>query len=300
MSGLREGARRVRVPATSANLGPGFDTLGIALALYDEVTARVQHGGVVIEVTGEGADDVPRDESHLVLRAMRRTFAELGAEPPGLWLGCTNAIPHTRGLGSSAAAIVAGILLARGLVVDVEQQLDQADVLALAADLEGHADNVAACLLGGFTIAWTDDGRARAVRRDPHPDVTPVVLIPPTSASTAVARGILPATVPHRDAAFNASRAALLATALTSDPDALLPATQDRLHQGYRASTMPVTAALVEALRTAGHPAVVSGAGPTVLVLARGEQEVEQVSRNAPEGWRVLRLQPDSAGAQLR
>lgn len=290
---------QVRVPGTSANLGPGFDTFGLALSLYDEVAAQVEPAGVVIEVAGEGADDVPRDESHLVLRAMRRTFTELGAEPSGLRLTCTNAIPHARGLGSSAAAIVAGILLARSLVRDGTERMDRADVLALAAELEGHADNVAACLLGGFTLAWPERGRARAMRREVHPDVAPVLFVPATSASTVLGRGILPATVPHADAAFNAARAALLATALTTAPDLLLPATEDRLHQHYRASMMAPSAALVAALRAAGHPAVVSGAGPTVLVLARGEREVEEVTGAAAEGWRVLRLQPDTSGAQL-
>jgi homoserine kinase len=302
---------RVRVPATSANLGPGFDTLGLALALHDEVTARVEPTGVVIEVTGEGASEVPRDESHLVLRAMRRTFADLSVAPAGLWLSCRNTIPHARGLGSSAAAIVAGIVLARGLVRDGDERMSRTDVLALAAELEGHADNVAACLLGGLTVAWSEgesEGefereperqRARAVRRDLHPDVSPVVFVPPTTASTSVARGMLPAAVPHRDAAFTAARAALLVTALTAEPHLLFPATEDRLHQSYRAPAAPAGAALMAQLRASGHAAVVSGAGPTVLVLARSEREVEQVSAAAPEGWRVLPLRPDLAGAQL-
>jgi homoserine kinase len=297
--GLLSTVARVRVPATSANLGPGFDTLALALSLYDEVAAQVQHGGVVIEVTGEGADDVPRDESHLVVRAMRQTFAQLNVDAPGLWLSCTNAIPHARGLGSSAAAIVAGILLARALLTDGTGRMSRADVLSLAAEIEGHADNVAACVLGGFTIAWSEGGRARAVRREVAADITPVAVIPATSASTVLARGILPATVLHADAAFNAARTALLATALTGESDALLPGTEDRLHQSYRASAMAATAALVQQLRAAGLPAVVSGAGPTVLVLARGEREVEAVRVAAPEGWRVRQLRPDPAGAQI-
>jgi homoserine kinase len=230
---------------------------------------------------------------------MLRTFSELGAEPPGLRLTCTNAIPHARGLGSSAAAIVAGTLLARALVRDGAERMGRDELLALAAEVEGHADNVAACLLGGFTIAWTEDGRARAVRHEVDSKITPVALVPPTSASTAFARGILPATVVHADAAFNAARSALLATALTGAPEVLLPATEDRLHQSYRAPAMAATATLVAELRTRGHAAVVSGAGPTVLVLARGEREVEAVRLTAPEGWRALQLRPDTAGAQL-
>jgi homoserine kinase len=234
---------------------------------------------------------------------MRRTFGDLSVDPPGLRLSCRNAIPHARGLGSSAAAIVAGILLARGLVRDGEERMSGADTLALAAQLEGHADNVAACLLGGLTVAWlegeSDGKRARAVRRDLHPDISPVALVPPTSASTEVARGMLPTVVPHPDAAFTAARAALLVVALTSDPDLLLPATEDRLHQSYRAPAAPASAALMAQLREAGHPAVVSGAGPTVLVLARSQDEVEQVTAVAPEGWRALPLPPDPAGGQL-
>jgi homoserine kinase len=292
------GAVRVRVPATSANLGPGFDTLGLALAWYDEVSARVSDGGVRIEIRGEGSDGVPRDESHLVVRAMRAAFAALGVEPAGVLLDCQNAIPHGRGLGSSAAAIVAGILLARGLVADGQLRLPGPDVLALAGELEGHPDNVAPCLLGGLTIAWLHGG-ARAVRRDVDPAVVPVALVPPFTASTEQARGLLPATVPHVDAAFSAGRAALLVAALTGTPQALLDATEDRLHQGYRAPAMPQTAGLVAQLRADGFPAVVSGAGPTVLVLARGAVEASAVLAQAPPGWSARRLAVDAAGACL-
>jgi homoserine kinase len=289
---------RVRVPATCANLGPGFDALGLALALHDEVTAQVGGDGLSIEVRGEGSEAVTRDESHLVVRAMRRTFSVLDAEPAGLVLDCTNRIPHSRGLGSSAAAIIAGILLARSLVRDGLDRLSDGEVLGLASDIEGHPDNVAPCLLGGLTIAWMS-GSARAVRRDLDPAIVPVVLIPPFTASTELARSLLPVTVPHADAAFAAGRAALLVAALTGTPQALFDATEDRLHQSYRAPAMPDSARLVEKLRTAGLAAVISGAGPTVLVLARGQVEADSVVAEAPAGWRGLIVAVDAAGARL-
>ncbi|MDT4912129.1 MAG: homoserine kinase [Pseudonocardiales bacterium] len=288
----------MRVPATSANLGPGFDALGLALALHDEVSAQVIEDGLTVDVHGEGRDLVARDESHLVLRAMRRTFTVLGAEPGGLAIECHNRIPHSRGLGSSAAAIVAGILLARALVVDGAVRLPAGEVLALAADIEGHPDNVAPCLLGGLTIAWVR-GTARAVRRDVDPAIVPVVLIPPFTASTELARGLLPDTIPHADAAFAAGRSALLVAALTGTPQALLDATEDRLHQSYREPAMPDSASLVGELRSAGHAAVISGAGPTVLVLARGEVEAAEILAAGPAHWTGLVLPVDPAGAEL-
>lgn len=310
---------QARVPATSANLGPGFDALGLALAIYDDVTARVTDTpGLRIDVTGEGAPEVPRDESHLVVRAMRAGFDRLGAEPVGLELSCVNRIPHGRGLGSSAAAIVSGLVLARALVPAGQAEFGDAELLALAARIEGHPDNVAACLLGGLTIAWTpeaadqdranqdgaahdrsDRDGARAVRLEPGADMRPVVFIPATSASTELARAALPEGVPHADAAFNAARAALLVAALTGRPALLLPATQDRLHQPYRAGSMPESAALVAALRAGGFPAVVSGAGPSVLAFATAESQLTTLFGLRPEGWGVTRAEIDRAGATL-
>lgn len=292
------GPVRVRVPATSANLGPGFDALGLALSLHDEVVGRVVPDGLSVEVNGEG-ESVARDESHLVIRAMRHGFGALGVTPPGLALECVNRIPHSRGLGSSAAAIVAGILLARALVADGDVRMSDADVLALASGLEGHPDNVAPCLLGGLTVAWFEGGAAQAIRRDLDPTIVPVALVPPFTASTELARGLLPPTVPHADAAFAAGRAALLVAALTGTPQALLAATEDRLHQSYRAPAMPDTARLVARLRANGHPAVVSGAGPTVLVLARGDIEAERMLSAAPDGWTAVALRVDPTGACL-
>lgn len=297
-AGFVDTAVRVRVPATSANLGPGYDALGLALGLHDAVSAQCAEGGVQIEVHGEGAADVPRDESHLIVRAMHRTFAVLSETPAGLRLECHNRIPHGRGLGSSAAAIVAGILLARALVCDGAQRLPDGEVLGLATELEGHPDNVAPCLLGGLTIAWVSH-TAHAVRRDLDPAIRPVLFVPPFTASTEQARGLLPATVPHPDASFAVGRAALLVAALTGTPQALLDATEDRLHQPYRAAAMPESAELVTRLRSAGHAAVISGAGPTVLVLARGDVEAERVLTQTPDGWACSALPVDTSGASL-
>ncbi|MFL6124100.1 homoserine kinase [Actinophytocola sp.] len=260
------GSVRVRVPASTANLGPGFDALGMALALHDTVEATVTSGGLKVEVIGEGADEVPADESHLVVRALRTAADALGVELPGLALSCQNVIPHARGLGSSAAAIVAGVAAAYGLA---GRPLDE-DALQLAAEFEGHADNVAASLFGGLVLAWSQGRRYRAVRLEPHPDVTPVVLVPDTYSATSVTRGLLPGNIPHKDAAFAAGRCALAVHALTARPDLLLPATEDRLHQDYRASAWPDTMRMVRELRANGVPATVSGAGPTVFALPPG------------------------------
>lgn len=308
---------RVRVPATSANLGPGFDTFGLALGLYDDVVVRVAESGLHVDIAGEGADDLPRDESHLLVRAMRSAFEVLGGQPRGLEVVCANRIPHGRGLGSSAAAICAGIVAARAVTIGGgERSLDtdpgKAALLELAAELEGHPDNVAACLLGGFTLAWTDDGTGgagpapgggpaasvRAVRLDPAEDVVPVVFVPGNPLSTAEARGLLPRTVPHADAALTAARAALFVEALTRRPELLLTATEDRLHQDYRAAAMPESTALVARLRADGVPAVISGAGPTVLAFAE-DGAAEKVARSAGDGWAANRLALDREGASV-
>jgi homoserine kinase len=294
---FRAGAVHVRVPATSANLGPGFDALGLALSLHDDVVARVADDGLLVDVAGEGEEGA-RDESHLVVRAMRAAFTRLGGQPYGLELSCANRIPHGRGLGSSAAAIVAGIVLARALVVGGDERLTDDGLLALAGEIEGHPDNIAACLLGGLTIAWTETS-ARAVRLDCDARIRPVTFVPPFAASTAAARGLLPATVSHHDAAFAAGRSALLVAALTGAPNALLAATEDRLHQQYRAPAMPQSAELVDTLRAQGVAAVISGAGPTVLALARDELEAKSVQTLAPAGWQATDMDVDTAGAHI-
>ncbi|MEV6103847.1 homoserine kinase [Streptomyces sp. NPDC051940] len=289
---------RVRVPATSANLGPGFDAFGLALGLYDDVVVRVAESGLDIDIAGEGADTLPRDESHLLVRAMRAAFELLGGQPRGLEIVCANRIPHGRGLGSSSAAICAGILAARAVTIGGAERLSDDAVLDLATELEGHPDNVAACLLGGFTIAWTDGGSAHAVRLDPAASVVPVVFVPGRPVLTEEARGLLPRTVPHADAAANAGRAALLVEALTRRPDLLLTATEDRLHQDYRSPAMPESISLVSRLRADGVPAVVSGAGPTVLALTT-EGSAEKTAESAGPGWAANQLTLDSDGAGI-
>ncbi len=196
--------------------------------------------GVLVEIAGEGEGRLPLDESHLVVRSMRAAFAEMGADVPGFVLRCTNAIPHGRGLGSSAAAIIGGIVLARAMVVDGRERMTDGDVLQLALRQESHPDNLAAALYGGFTVAWLeDDGFADAVRMDPHPDVHPVVLVPPTELQTTAARALLPAQVPFADATHNVSRSALLVHAMTVDPRRLMAATSDRLHQQCAVDRLP-------------------------------------------------------------
>ncbi|HEU5161230.1 MAG TPA: homoserine kinase [Streptosporangiaceae bacterium] len=336
-SGRRAGPVRVRVPATSANLGPGFDSLGLALTLYDEVEVEVTSDGVTIEVTGEGAEVADRGEHHLIVRSIRRAFAAIDAAaagsgaagsaaagsgaaretprpdatPPGLRLRCLNRIPHSRGLGSSAAAIVAGLLAARELHPYGEALDDQA-IFALATEIEGHPDNVAACLAGGLTIAWRTPDGPRLARVDVDMEV--VVFVPEQRVATERTRGLLPAVVPHADAAANAGRAALLIAALTAArppaagagpagglADALLAATEDKIHQDYRAPVMPATAALLGRLREKGIPAVLSGAGPAVLAFTTASQ-VDSIASEVGNGWhkRPLNVDPDGARVQPR
>jgi len=301
----------VRAPATSANLGPGFDALGLALTLHDAVEARVTGGGLAIDVSGEGSGTASAGERHLVVRAMRAAFGLLGGQPPGIALRCVNAIPHSRGLGSSAAAIVAGVLAARGLVTDGDAALPDEAVFRLAVDLEGHPDNVAACLVGGLTIAWMDRRPAgspavpRLAKLAVLNGIKPVVCVPRDVLSTETARRVLPETVPHGDAAANAGRSALLIAGLTSDPDVLFDATEDFLHQRYRAAVMPETADLLGRLREAGLAAVVSGAGPSVLVLITpgpnsASDLVDSIAQETGITWRISPLDVDKHGATLQ
>ena len=324
---------RVRAPATSANLGPGFDALGLALALYDEVEARVTGGGLAIEVSGEGSETAAAGEQHLVVRAMRAAFGAMGVQPPGIALRCVNAIPHGRGLGSSAAAICSGLLAARALaapggpvaaadpaVPDGSALSDEA-VFRLAAALEGHPDNVAACLAGGLTIAWsprpvpvaaagagTPAGAApgpRLLRIAVPGTLRAVACVPSVPLATEAARQALPPAVPHADAAANAARSGLLVAALTGAPQVLFEATEDFLHQPYRAGLMPETAGLLGALRRAGAAAVVSGAGPAVLVLSFDGQPpspgaVGSIAGKTGTPWDVIPLRIDQQGAHVQ
>jgi homoserine kinase len=280
------GPVRVEVPATSANLGPGFDSLGLALELRDRLEAEVLDEGLVVDVIGHGAEDVPRDGSHLVVRAMRAAFDVLGEQPAGLRLACDNAIPHARGLGSSSAAIVGGIALARALVADGADRLDDDALFRLAAELEGHPDNVAPAAYGGFVISGREAGEWYAVRAPVDRRVVAAVFVPPNPLSTEVARGLLPDTVPHAEAAADAGRTALLVAALGGAPEHLLTATRDYLHQEQRRPAMPQSLGLVDRLRSQGFAAVVSGAGPTVLVLADSSSlSAGDLAAECPEGW---------------
>jgi len=290
------GPVRVSVPATSANLGPGFDALGLALGMRDELEAEILGSGLVVEVTGAGADDVPRDESHLVVRCIRAMLAELGERAPGLRLSCHNVIPHSRGLGSSSAAIVAGLGLGRALVADGAERVSDDQLFKLAAEIEGHPDNVAPATYGGFVIAGEEDREFFAVSAPAAPEVSAVVFIPPTPVQTKVARGLLPATVPHADAAANSGRAALLVAALGGQPSMLLPATRDWLHQDYREPAMPESLSLVHALRGAGHAAIISGAGPTVLAFVTSAAEATALLARTPGGWASHHLPVDPHG----
>ena len=283
----------VQVPATSANLGPGFDTLGLALDLCDELSVEATTGSVEIEVQGEGSGNLPEGEGHLVVRALRRGLDHAGAPQTGLRLHAVNRIPHGRGLGSSAAATVAGLLLARGMISD-PRALDDPTILQLATEFEGHPDNAAPALMGGVVLSWMEGGAARAVPLSCADGVLrPVVLLPSATLSTHQARGLLSEQVPHADAVHNASRAALLVHALAGAPELLLEATEDRLHQEQRAPGMPESIELMRVLRRGGHPAVVSGAGPSVLVLSGHRSNLAPLVRRFvadPTAWRIAEV----------
>ncbi|WP_433874278.1 homoserine kinase [Sinomonas atrocyanea] len=309
----------VRVPATSANLGPGYDSLGLALALYDTVTVETtDDGSLAFELSGEGAETLPRDESHLVVRTLDAALARLGYARSGLLLRAENVSPHGRGLGSSASATVAAVLAAAALVEPADQP-DRAWVLQLCSEIEGHPDNVAPAIFGSLALSWQEGEAFRTAVAEVVDTVVPIVAIPDFELSTELARSLLPSSIPHHAAAANSGRAALLVHALTKDPSLLLPATEDYLHQSYRSTAMEPSARLIQRLRAEGHAAVVSGAGPTVLALADGAAEadevqdaVERFAHSAGAGtldpeqgdqsvtsWRVLRLAVDREGARV-
>lgn len=302
MATFLDGPVSVSVPATSANLGPGYDALGLALQLRDQVTAEVTdqvlEGTAEITVSGVGEGTVSLDADHLVYRSMRRAFAHMDCPVPGLRLRCENVIPHGRGLGSSSAAIVAGVCAARGLVAGGSLLMDDEAVFDLAATIEGHPDNVAPALLGGFTIAYAEGGLFRATGVSVDPRVQVLAFVPPDPVETKVARGLLPESVPHDVAAANSGRAALLVAALSRQPELLFAATEDYLHQSYREPVMPRTLQLVRELRADRLPAVVSGAGPTVLVFTDATDR-EAVAARTPEGWRPLGLDIDVDGVRV-
>ncbi|HLR84579.1 MAG TPA: homoserine kinase [Nocardioidaceae bacterium] len=284
-------------PATSANIGPGYDAMGLALGFGDEITAEVAGDGVVVEIEGIGAGVLPGDESHLVASTMLTAFDAMGCRPDGLRVRCVNRIPHARGLGSSSSAIVGAIVAARALVDGGEQLLPDADALTLASRIEGHPDNVAAALYGGLTIAWNDLDEVVAWHLPVVASI--VVFVPPYEVSTAQARQLLPAEVPHGDAARNAGRAALLVAALTGHPELLLAATQDELHQAYRSPVMPESFEFMSELRQTDVPAVISGAGPTVLAFVSAAADSDTLTDRCPLGWTARALEVANAGAHI-
>lgn len=298
----------VRVPATSANLGPGYDSLGLALALHDTLTVEsLETDELLFELSGEGAETLPRDASHLVIRAMEAAFERLGYRHGGLKITAENVNPHGRGLGSSASAVVAAVSAANAMVPGAGQR-GRDWILQLTSELEGHPDNVAPAIFGGLALSWQDSDQYSSTCATVLESVIPIVAVPDFELSTEAARALLPASVGHHAAAMNSGRAALLIHALTQKPEFLLAGTEDFLHQSYRAEAMRPSAVLISALRKAGHAAVVSGAGPTVLVLANGEADAAAVvdfinaftASNTPDiAWRVLKLAVDVEGAKV-
>jgi homoserine kinase len=304
---------RVRVPASSANIGPGFDSIGLALGIWDECVVTVSaESGLRVDVGGEGAGEVPRDELNLIYRSMVQAWDRLNVQTPaGLQLSCQNAVPQCRGLGSSATSIVAGVVAAQGLcdiatggdgTGDGLGGFDHTFTNDLAAALEGHPDNSSASVFGGMTLSWTDDvetGQIHTVPLEVNPDVIPLVFVPAAKLSTASARAVLPAQIPHACAARNAGRAALLVEALTRRPDVLLAATRDWLHQEQRRPAFPESMSLLDILRARGHAAVISGAGPSVLVLTTPAQLDDARAQGDQSVWRVLQPGVAVAGASL-
>jgi homoserine kinase len=290
----------VRAPATSANLGPAFDAAGLALDWWDELEVR-RAPVDAIRVSGEQAELLPTGRDNLVAVAMRRLAEAAGAPLPPLHLSVVKGFPLGRGFGSSAAAVVLGLVAARELVAP---DLPEAELLALACELEGHPDNAAPCLHGGATLAWVEDGRPRWRALPTHPDLVAVALVAPEPMATSEARRLLPERVPFAVAAHTGARSAMLGLALAGDAELLLPATEDLLHQPERLAHIPDAAKLLERLRSAGHAAFVSGAGPSLLILcprpaapgALADAE-EAVAATGADGWRIRRLELARGGA---
>jgi homoserine kinase len=296
---------QVQVPASSANLGPGFDAFGLALSMHDRYVAQVLDDVVLdIDVTGEGADEVPRTDKNLLVKAMYKGFDFLGGRPKGLAIRALNVNPHGRGLGSSASAIIGGLVLARALVLNGEDHMNDIQLLSLATDMEGHPDNVSASLFGGATISWFDlekhKSSAHCIHLNVDPRIQALAYIPAKALATSKARKMLPESIPFDDAVRNSRNASLMGHALTSRPDLLLTATEDFLHQSYRAEAMPESYALVQKLRGAGVAAFISGAGPTVLALHTADQrEVEELKLAGGKAFTATPLEIASRGATL-
>jgi len=296
---------QVQVPASTANLGPGFDCLGLALNMHDRYMAQVMDEvGVDIDVTGEGADNVLTTEKNLIIKAMYKGFDFLGGRPRGIALRQLNVIPHGRGLGSSAAAIVGGLALARGLVLGGNERMSNDEMLTIANEMEGHPDNVSAAIFGSANLAWQESQRGQVIAQSLNFEVDPrigaLAFVPATEFSTSKARKMLPETIPHSDAVKNSSNVAVLVQALQHRPDLLLGATEDYLHQSYRQDAMPQSYALMTKLRKAGVAAFISGAGPTVMVLhTGGDTEAAELARAAGEKFQMISLGVSRAGVSV-
>ena len=296
---------QVQVPASSANLGPGFDCLGLALNMHDRYMAQVMdEPGVDIDVTGEGVASIPTTDKNLVIKAMHKGFDFLGGRPRGIALRQLNVIPHGRGLGSSAAAIVGGLALARALVLGGNERMSNEDMLNIANEMEGHPDNVSAAIFGGANLAWQESQRGHVVAQSLNFDVDPrigaLAFVPSTEFSTSKARRMLPESIPHGDAVKNSSNVAVLVQALQNRPDLLLGATEDYLHQSYRKDAMPSSFAMMVKLRSAGVAAFISGAGPAVLVLhTGGESEAVELERAAGDKFQMIALGISRTGVSV-
>jgi homoserine kinase len=301
-SGFVTHAVRVVVPASSANLGPGFDAMGLALGIHDEITAMITDDqGIRIHVEGEGVGELPTDETHLVAQAMNLGFATMNKIPAGYVINCRNAIPHGRGLGSSAAAIIGGLAVARELVEGGSELLPDTELLNIALSMEGHPDNVSASLYGGFTVSWLESPAvAGSVSIKLHPDVIPIVAVPPNPLATSMARDVLDGQVLRSDATHNVARAGLLVHAMSANPEYLFPATADALHQDARAHIYPETTALIALLRAQNIAAVVSGAGPAVLMLIDKSQpaQLEVLAGLLPADWTSVAVPVDQEGVR--
>jgi homoserine kinase len=293
----------VRVPATSANLGPGFDALGLALSLYNEVVAE-ERDGVTVAIQGEGADRLSRDGGNVVARGVKLAFEAAGRAFKGCALECVNRIPTARGLGSSAAAWVGGLVAGNALL---GSPLSREALLGLAARAEGHPDNVAAAVFGGLTVSCGTPDGVTAVTLPVTKSLSWVVLVPEVTSATAEARALLPRSVPRDDAVFNVQRVALLLAGLqTALPAALSVALDDRLHQPYRLKLFPWMPDVSDAARSAGAlGCVLSGAGPSLLAVVAGDgaavgRAMEGAAGRVGIRASALTLDVDAAGATSR
>jgi homoserine kinase len=297
-------AVKVRVPATIANIGPGFDALGAALRMHLEVEIEPRRDTVEIMVEGEGAEQLPLDDQNLVVRAMNLFFDHVGRRPSGYAIRVRNPIPLASGMGSSAAAVVGGLVVARALT---GWAVPQAEMVALATQMEGHPDNVMPALLGGLVVCYrgASNGALRHFRLDVSRRLVPIVAVPRAGIATAQTRAALPGDVSFSDAQYTASRAALVVASLTqgAGTEVLSDAMSDRLHEPHRLALMPETAAVHAELRAAGVAVALAGAGPSLLVVAprpeapmRAEQ-LRRVCRARRAGWRVYVSEWEPQGA---